>query len=57
MTRIEIASLFEADLSTLRTRVQELTLNVEARDNSGWIGAASKRQLLIEATYLLANQK
>lgn len=54
-TREIIKGLFEADLDSLRSTVNKLTTELEKRDNSGWIGSASKRQLWAEATYLLAN--
>jgi hypothetical protein len=60
MSRNDIERFFELDLDNLRNRVCELAsqLGRELNDaQAGWIGAASKRQLLIEVMWMLANAR
>jgi hypothetical protein len=60
MSRNEIERLFELPLEQLRVRVQEVA-HQSGRDlderQTGWIGTASKRQLLMETMWMLANAK
>jgi hypothetical protein len=58
MSRQDIEAFWECDLDTLRNKVAALASALGREldpPRLGWIGAASKRQLLIEAMHLLAN--
>lgn len=60
MTRQEIEALFESNLDAMRSGVCELAAKLGRELDPvrlGWIGAASKRQLLMEIMWLLANNQ
>jgi len=55
MTNTEAYTLVTSELETLRVRVNELTDKFKQPENSGWIGRASKKQLVAELVRLYAN--
>lgn len=60
MTRQEIEQLFASNVDSMRNRVCEIASKLGRELDParlGWIGAASKRQLLMEIMWLLANNQ